>query len=250
MKKILSYLILLAVVNSCKTDYTVIEKKSGFSDVKDQSADESIEKKIKPYRDSLSKQMDVLIGVSEMEMKTGQPESLLGNFVCDLVIRHYSTIKDNKNDLDKSVFVLMNYRGLRAPLPKGEIKVKNIYEIMPFENSLVYVDMKGCEILRMAKFLVDYGGQPLSANCKLTVEPDKSFTFLINGNPIDTNSVYTIITTDYLANGGDNMSFFEKAISKTENNYKLRDLLLDQIKYNTKNNIPITSAADGRSTFK
>lgn len=250
MKKILSYLILLAVVNSCKTDYAVTEKKSGFTEVKDQSADESIEKKIKPYRDSLSKQMDVVIGVSETEMKTGQPESLLGNFVCDLVMQYYNNKKDTKENLDKTGIVLMNFRGLRAPLPKGEIKVKNIYEIMPFENSMVYVDLKGSGILEMAKFLVSYGGQPLSSNCQLTVEADKSFTFLINGNPIDTNAVYTIITTDYLANGGDNMTFFEKAVSKTEYNYKLRDLLLDQIKYNTKNNVTITSALDGRITFK
>jgi len=102
----------------------------------------------------------------------------------------------------------------------------------------------------MAKFLVGYGGQPLSSNCKLIVDSNKTFSFTIDGNTIDTNATYTVITTDYLSNGGDNMNFFNKAISKNEINYKLRDLLIDQIKYNTKEGIKNTSTLDGRITFK
>jgi len=250
VKKLLSYLILLCIVNSCKTDYAVSEKKSTYTEIKSQIKDPAIDKMIQPYRDSLTKQMEVVIGKSDTEMKTGQPESLLGNFVCDLILQYHKNFSYDNMALHKPTFVLMNYRGLRAPLPQGDIKVKHIYEIMPFENALAYVDLKGSTVIEMAEFLIGYGGQPVSANYQLRVESDKTFTLTIDGNPIDTNATYTVITTDYLATGGDNMSFFSKAVSNTESSYKLRDLLLDQIKYNTRNGIKNNAVIDGRITFR
>lgn len=250
MKKLLAYLILLAVVNSCKTDYAITEKKSGFTEIKNQETDAEIEKLIQPYRDSISKEMEVVIGTSEMEMKTGQPESLLGNFVCDLILQFDNSVYKPEDYPDFPTIVLMNYRGLRAPLPIGDIKIKNLFEIMPFENAIVYVHMNGKDILAMSQFLVDYGGQPVSSNYRIIVESDKSFSATIDGNPIDTSATYTVISTDYLVNGGDNMSFFSKAKPIIESNYKLRDLLIDQIKLNTELKTLNTSSLDGRITFK
>jgi 2',3'-cyclic-nucleotide 2'-phosphodiesterase (5'-nucleotidase family) len=243
-------LFLTTLFTGCHTNYHVSEKKSGFIDVKNETEDESINKIILPYRDSLTGEMETIIGSSEMEMKTGQPESLLGNFVCDLVIQYNNGIKKLNDRQYYPTMVLMNYRGLRSSLPKGEIKVKNIFEIMPFENALVYADLKGIDILEMSKYLVNVGGHPVSSNFSLIVEPDKSFHVSIDGNTIDTNATYTVITTDYLVNGGDNMSFFSNAVLKTETNYKLRDVLIDQIKSCTKREIKITSTLDGRITFK
>jgi 2',3'-cyclic-nucleotide 2'-phosphodiesterase (5'-nucleotidase family) len=244
-------LFLTTLFTGCQTNYVVSEKKLGFIEVKNETKDEKINKMIQPYRDSLTDEMETVIGISEIEMKTGQPESILGNFVCGLVMQ-YELEQEKQRDREGEYhpIVLMNYRGLRSSLPKGEIKVKNIFEIMPFENALVHVNLKGTVILEMAKFLVGYGGQPLSSNCKLIVDSNKTFSFTIDGNTIDTNATYTVITTDYLSNGGDNMNFFNKAISKNEINYKLRDLLIDQIKYNTKEGIKNTSTLDGRITFK
>ena len=79
-------LFLTTLFTGCQTNYVVSEKKSGFIEVKDETKDEEINKLIQPYRDSLKDEMETVIGTSEMEMKTGQPESLLGNFVCDLII--------------------------------------------------------------------------------------------------------------------------------------------------------------------
>lgn len=242
--------IFLTGITACTSSYTIKSRDVKFIPIQNETNDNSIEEKIKPYRDSLASQMNEIIGKSEMEMSSGQPESLLGNFVCDLVLQYHNGIKKLNDRLYFPTIVLLNYRGLRASLPAGDIKVKNIFEIMPFENAIVYVDLNGKDILTMSKFLVNYGGQPVSSNYKLIVEQNKTFQITINGISIDTNATYTVITTDYLSNGGDNMSFFEKAITKNETNYKLRNLLLDQIGYNTKMQIKNEAKLDGRITFK
>ncbi|MNR51137.1 bifunctional 2',3'-cyclic nucleotide 2'-phosphodiesterase/3'-nucleotidase precursor protein [compost metagenome] len=53
---------------------------------------------------------------------------------------------------------------------------------------------------------------------------------LIQGKPIDVSKTYYVVTNDYLANGGDNMSFFLKATDKFDLNYKIRNVLIDYFK--------------------
>lgn len=243
-------LFLTTLFTGCQTNYVVSEKKSGFIEVKNESQDEEINNLIQPYRDPMTNLMETVIGTSEMEMKTGQPESLLGNFVCDLMVLYNKKTWEEGNNVNYPTIALMNQRGLRAPLPKGEIKIKHIFEIMPFENTVNIVTLKGKVILLMAKFLAENGGHPISSNFKMIVETDKSFTVTINGNPIDTNGIYTVITTDYLFEGGDNMKFFKDYDSKTETLYKFRDLLIDMITYYSSEGLKITSQLDGRITFK
>lgn len=243
-------LFLTTLFTGCQTNYFVSEKKSGFIEVKNETKDEEINKLIQPYRDSLTDEMETVIGTSEMEMKTGQPESLLGNFVCDLMLLHNKKNSVQENNVNHPTIALMNQKGLRAPLPKGEIKIKDIFEIMPFENTINLVSLKGNVILLMAKFLAEKGGHPISSNFKMIVEKDKSFTVTIDGNPIDSNEIYTVVTTNYLFEGGDNMNFFKNYHSRTETIYKLRDLIIDMITYYSSESIKITSQLDGRITFK
>ena len=50
---------------------------------------------------------------------------------------------------------------------------------------------------------------------------------LIHSEPIDQKKTYYILTSDYLANGGDNMSFFLKNEGKFDLEYKMRNVLID-----------------------
>ena len=44
---------------------------------------------------------------------------------------------------------------------------------------------------------------------------------------MDLNKIYYVATNDYLANGGDNMTFFTKNTQKYKTDYKIRNLLID-----------------------
>ena len=64
-----------------------------------------------------------------------------------------------------------------------------------------------------------------------TIAKDKSVKdILVQGKALDLNKVYYVVTSDYLSNGGDNMTFFKKGVSRTDIDYKLRNIMIDYFK--------------------
>jgi 2',3'-cyclic-nucleotide 2'-phosphodiesterase (5'-nucleotidase family) len=173
---------------------------------------------ILPYQNSIEAQMNEVLCISKMEMKKGKPESLLGNFVTDLCL----------NYADAQICV-MNTGGLRSILPKGNITRGDIYTLMPFENELVILELD----IESLKGLVDYitkrGGEPFSgmtlkASSKgydiEEVSGIKDFFDFNKGDKI------RVLTSDYLANGGDKMWFFKNK-EQIKVGIKLRDAIID-----------------------
>ncbi|MBT5615942.1 MAG: 5'-nucleotidase C-terminal domain-containing protein [Flavobacteriales bacterium] len=191
---------------------------------------------ITPYQNGIESQMNEVLCVSEMEMKKGRPESLLGNFVTDLCL----------NYADAHVCV-MNTGGLRSSLPKGNITRGDIYTLMPFENELVVLELD----IESFKGLVDYitkrGGEPFSgmtlkASSKgydiEEVSRMEDYLDFNKGNKI------RVLTSDYLANGGDKMWFF-KDKEQNKVGIKLRDAIIDHCSKSD----TISSKLDNRLIF-
>ena len=91
-----------------------------------------------PYKASVDSVMYRVVGTSEMTMDKGAPESLLSNLVADVLREAAVQVLGKPADMG-----LMNMGGLRNILSEGEITCGNIYEILPFENSLCVVTVKG-----------------------------------------------------------------------------------------------------------
>ena len=191
---------------------------------------------ITPYQNGIESQMNEELCVSEMEMNKGKPESLLGNFVTDLCL----------NYADAHVCV-MNTGGLRSSLPKGNITRGDIYTLMPFENELVVLELD----IESFKGLVDYitkrGGEPFSgmtlkASSKgydiEEVSRMEDYLDFNKGNKI------RVLTSDYLANGGDKMWFF-KDKEQNKVGIKLRDAIIDHCSKSD----TISSKLDNRLIF-
>ena len=52
----------------------------------------------------------------------------------------------------------------------------------------------------------------------------------VNNQDIDLEKIYYVATSDYLANGGDNMVFFQKNTRLYDLDYKIRNVLIDYFK--------------------
>ena len=64
-----------------------------------------------------------------------------------------------------------------------------------------------------------------------TVSKDlKATKLLVQGKPLENDKIYYVVTSDYLSNGGDNMTFFKKGIEKFDIDYKLRNIMIDYFK--------------------
>ncbi len=126
---------------------------------------------------------------------------------------------------------LLNHGGIRSILPKGNVTSRTAYEIMPFENSLVVVGLKGEQIFELVNyFIVAKKPHPLSG-ITFTIGKDQvAKNILIQGKPVEKETIYYVATNDYLANGGDSMNFFKKGVQRYDLNYKLRNVLIDFFK--------------------
>ena len=130
------------------------------------------------------------------------------------------------NEID---VVLLNYGGIRSNISKGDITKRSIYEILPFENILVVVKMKGEYMDELIDYLLKSQRANPIAGLKLKVDQDfKLLEATINGSEIDKDKSYYVVTYDYLYYGGGNMDeFLQKSDSLFVLDYKVRNALMD-----------------------
>jgi 2',3'-cyclic-nucleotide 2'-phosphodiesterase (5'-nucleotidase family) len=140
---------------------------------------------------------------------------------------------------------LYNNGGLRSSLPKGKITLGNVYELMPFDNALVVLTISGEKAKKLFDYLVEYNGAPFSG-ARIIAKSKKITSIKIGNENFDLNKNYKVLTSDYLAAGGDKYIFFRDAIKIDTLNYLLRDAIVDYIKQENKKGKNITSKKDGR----
>ena len=172
----------------------------------------AIEDFLQPYKKHLDASMAEILCYSEnAHTKTeGALNTALGNMMADAVFEMTAPLlkKRQNENLD---LVLLNHGGIRAALPKGPIKIETAFRIMPFENQVVVVQMKGSAILEMIDYLkIARRAHPISGMTLHITKKGILKKLLIQGKPLNLNNVYNVATSDYLLNGGDRMDFFKK----------------------------------------
>ena len=169
---------------------------------------------ITPYQVRIEDQMNEVLTYTKHDLEKGKPQSTIGNFVTDLCL----------NYADAHICV-MNNGGLRTTISKGEITRGKLYELMPFENELVVLELNKDDYIGLLNYIGSRGGEPFSG---ITIAINKDGKILSNSWPVnfEKGEKVRVLTSDYLANGGDEMSFFhEKEQQKV--GLKLRDAIID-----------------------
>jgi len=204
---------------------------------------------IKPYKLSLDSEMNEIIGYSERYMDKGNPEGLLNNFVSDVILYEaQKRIKESNIDI-KADISLLNNGGLRSSIPSGAITKRHIYELMPFDNEIVVIELSGEKTKELFDFVAMSKGLPMSG-AKMAMKDNYADSILIDKKPFDLSKSYYVVTSDYLANGGDKMSFFTNPIKKVTINYLVRDAIINYIREQNKKAKVIDSKLDKRIYFE
>jgi 5'-nucleotidase len=190
--------------------------------------DSSIIQLFTPYKKKMTKEITKSLSFSTkiLERTDGNLQSTLGNLVADLSYEKANELFKNKTG--KTVdFSMSNYGGIRAAIMKGDVTVSNAFELMPFDNTLVVVELNYDKIKALFNYFVaKKRAHPLSKNIQLTIEND-SYNVLINGKPIKKDRTYFVATSNYLQKGGDGMIFFSEPESLFDSNFLIRDAIVD-----------------------
>ena len=246
MKKYLSIIVIIFLALSCTPKHWVLtESKTAAIPIDSTTevlADQRMVDFITPIKKDLDKEMNLVIAQTTEEMRGGKPESLLSNWSSDIYLSAASQYLKSPVDL-----AVVNMGSFRASLPKGNITVGNIYQLMPFENELVILWLKGSEVLKLLQIFALEGGQGV-AGVKMEIMDGKAVNCLIQGKPIDNDTLYSIATNDFLAGGNDRMIPLATPEKRVDTGMKIRNILMEHIIRQTQEGHKIQSRLDGRIT--
>lgn len=181
--------------------------------------DSSLASYIKPYRDSLALEMERVIAFASDDFINERPVGALGNFVVDQTMEYVYNQKLVQRD---DYICIMNFGGLRAPMNQGNVVVGDIYKLMPFDNTIVLLKLPADRMDEIAEYLRNSGGEPIGG-FQLTAD-----SYELNENK-ELGDTLFVVTTDYLANGGDRMNFLKESYEKVDTGIFLRDILLEMV---------------------
>ncbi|GLH72304.1 hypothetical protein GETHLI_08060 [Geothrix limicola] len=191
--------------------------------------DPAIQKVIAPLAAEIKASFDLPLVQAPQGVFRGRKgeENLLGYWVSD-VMR-----KAAQNVIGAPVrFAITNAGGLRSNLRPGQLKVADIFELMPFENELVVVELTGAEVIEVVKEgIVRRGGEPCSGVKAVVGGTPEAGTYTLtweDGSPIDPKALVKVATSDYLYGGGDSIPTLKKGRKPFTTGVTLRQMLLDE----------------------
>jgi len=244
LKKILFVCIILISATSCSHKIWTITQETSVKIPIDSTtevlADKKYETYLQPIKQKVDAQMNEVIGQAAETMKGHAPESLLSNFSADVYLQAASEYLGEKVDIS-----VVNLGGLRTVVTAGNITVGKVFELMPFENELVIVWIKGDKLQQLLNYFASVGGEGVSG-LRMKIQNEKAVEISISGQPLNTEKLYSIATNDYLAGGNDKMLQLAQYEKRVNTGIKVRDMLLDYIKNETKKGNKIQSKLDGR----
>ena len=245
IKKLILLSIVTLLIISCKEKDFQVEKITAKTILIDTSLSSTpnIDKTIAPYKEKMLVEINTVLSFAPKDLvrTDGELESSLGNLLADLSYKRANPLffKLTKKNID---FALFNYGGIRAGISAGKVTNKNAFELMPFENSYVVVELTAKKINEMVNYLIaSQRAHPLSKQIKLHLNK-KGYSLRINEKPLDSNKTYFVLTTDYLQSGGDNMIFFQDPVHLYKLDYKMRHAIMDEFKSQD----TLRGALDGR----
>ena len=229
----LSILSLSLVIVACETESN--QRKYGYNIEINQKvlSDSSIVKYYQPFKKILEESlMNTPISYSPETYKKndGELNSTLSNMFADATYEMSNPVFNKMSGKNIDI-VLLNNGGIRSIISKGNISEKTAFELMPFENSIVVLELNGLSIIKMIDYLRKVKLQHPISGLQITLNNDYSVNEVkINGVDIENEKKYYVATTDYLLEGGDKMYFLAETTKTTDIHYKMRDVFIDYFK--------------------
>ncbi|KAI1138400.1 Metallo-dependent phosphatase [Hypoxylon sp. FL0543] len=179
--------------------------------------DAGLQAQIEDWRKPFEKYADEKIGTTKvlLDRSTCQTqECTLGDLISDAILQYRLDAGSNAS------FALMNGGGIRASIDVGDITRGQVITAFPFGNAVVEVKYSGADLWKIFEGLVSgvnqYNHEAAESFCqvshsiKVEYNPNNAVgqrlvRLAIGGKPVDTGAEYTVVTSDFITGGGDNM---------------------------------------------
>ena len=211
--------------------------------------DPDVLKIIAPYEEKVRELSKVIGRLQGGLSKTGVGGGSLGNFVTD-AIRAQAAAKLGK----PIVLAMVNNGGLRKnEIAAGELRASDIFELLPFENALVSLDVTGAQLTKILQVVTRdaQSGARIQFKWNDRDRPEFISGKLVDANgkeqEIDPNQTYTIITIDYLMSlKSGAYEILQEGKNPTPLNLTIRDAVMNYVKAQTAAGHTVRSVVDNR----
>ena len=211
--------------------------------------DAAVDKMLEVYTAKV-RALDEVVGKLKGDLvKGGIGAGSLGNFVAD-AIRDRAHVKLGKPVL----LAVTNSGGLRKnAIAEGDVKVSDIFELLPFENALVTLDLTGEQLRQFMAVVLSNRDAQSGARITFRTNDQKANELvsvqLRSGGEekeIDPKAIYTLVTIDYLVKRGGEYSLLQEAKNMQLLGLTVREAVIDYVKAETAAGRIIKATLDGR----
>ncbi len=147
-------------------------------------------------------------------------------------------------------FAFTNGGGIRANLKAGDVKVGDIFEVMPFDNEMIVIELTGAEVAAVVRESFQRRAGEPSSGVKASLsgtlgQPVFTVTWA-DGTPIDPKEKVMVATSDYLYGGGDSIPSLKKGRNPYTTGLAIRQVLIDACQELGRAGRPLLPPAAGR----
>jgi 2',3'-cyclic-nucleotide 2'-phosphodiesterase (5'-nucleotidase family) len=192
--------------------------------------------RLAPIKADLEREMSVQIGYTPDRMWVAGPECPMLNWASDALWEAARKVYPGKVDV-----AVVNMGGMRCEWQAGAITRGCVFELMPFDNRLVVLTLKGSDILALCESFAQYGGQGV-AGMRVTIVDGRVANVTVGGKPLNLKASYNVATSDYLAGGTDHMEALTRYSDYWNSDLLIRDLYMQIVQEQD----TVRAAVDGR----
>jgi 2',3'-cyclic-nucleotide 2'-phosphodiesterase (5'-nucleotidase family) len=152
------------------------------------------------YAPEIDRVMNEVVGELAVELSRNHPgrSSPLGSYLCDLM-----------RGATGAEVAFHNRAGIRADLAVGPVRRRDLYQVSPFQNTLVTMNLTGEQVLAVLRHSLSEPRLLLeTSGLELEYEPGRILWVRVNGQPLEPRREYRIVTNSFLAKRGDGQEAF------------------------------------------
>lgn len=198
------------------------------------------------YQATLKEALGGTVGAATTSIVRGATrtvESEMGNFVTD-AMRTY---------LEGVDIAVTNAGGLRADIAAGPITLEEVYAVLPFNNTLVTMDLTGAQVIEVLEQgansqygTVQVSGLRWSYDAAAPFGDRVTAVTLADGTPLDPTATYRVATNNFMATGGDQFTTLTKGAKTVDTGINLVDTVVRYLGVNS----PVDPQVEGRLTVE
>jgi 2',3'-cyclic-nucleotide 2'-phosphodiesterase (5'-nucleotidase family) len=218
------------------TDYTLIPIDAASPE------DPEIAEEVRRITRDAERELDDEVGFNTQDLSARRElirreEAPFGNFLADLA-----------REITLADVALFNGGGFRASIPAGAVTLKSIYQAFPFRNELVLGDLSGAQLLAALERSASLdpsenpGGFLQVSGVRYMIADGGLAHATIGDVPIDPARRYRIVTSDFLAAGGDGYDMLENMTEPVMTGRLISDMVIEGFRTES----PVSIETDGR----